>query len=136
MCDVQNPVDPSALALRTEDRIIVGYMPGYLLDDAHTLHQTCVICEVKVERMNPPRLRSSSGSSVGSNPVGLLVSSPTPHPGISHLPREPRWSQLRQSFKSDSLREIACRNDPSKEPRMKAKSCLAEITQNRLVPAS
>ena len=53
MCDVQNPVDPSALALRTEDRIIVGYMPGYLLDDAHTLQQTCAICQVKVERVNP-----------------------------------------------------------------------------------
>ncbi len=54
MCDVRNPVDPSALALRTEDRTIVGYMPGYLLDYAHTLQQTCIICQVKVERVNPP----------------------------------------------------------------------------------
>lgn len=51
--DIQNPVDPLALALRTEDRVIVGYMPSYLLDDAHTLTQTCESCEVFVDRINP-----------------------------------------------------------------------------------
>lgn len=53
MCDVQNPVDPMALALRTEDRTVVGYMPAYLLDDTHELLQSCITCEVYVERINP-----------------------------------------------------------------------------------
>ena len=54
MYDVQNPVDPMALALRTEDRAVVGYMPAYLLDDTHELLQTCSFCQVYVDRINPP----------------------------------------------------------------------------------
>lgn len=54
MCDVQNAVVPSAIALRTTDLQIVGYMPSYLLEDAHTLQQTCEFCEVYVDRVNPP----------------------------------------------------------------------------------
>ena len=53
MCDVQNPVDPMALALRTDDRAVVGYMPTYLLDDTHELLQTCSFCQVYVDRLNP-----------------------------------------------------------------------------------
>ena len=54
MCDVQNLVDPSAIALRTTDLQIVGYMPSYLVEDAHMLQQTCAFWEVYVDRVNPP----------------------------------------------------------------------------------
>lgn len=49
-----NPVNPQAIALHTDDGIPVGYMPSYLLDDAQELHQRCDICEVFVDRVNTP----------------------------------------------------------------------------------
>jgi len=52
MFDCQNEADASALALRTEDRVIVGYMPRYLLGDAIELLQTCPTVEVYVERVS------------------------------------------------------------------------------------
>jgi hypothetical protein len=52
--DFQNPADQGALALRTEDRVIVGYMPRYLLGDAFTLLQSCNVVECYVARVNPP----------------------------------------------------------------------------------
>ncbi|MGB7159585.1 MAG: HIRAN domain-containing protein [Tepidisphaeraceae bacterium] len=51
--DCQNEADRTALALRTEDRVLVGYMPRYLLGDAFELIQTCEIVEVSVGRVNP-----------------------------------------------------------------------------------
>ena len=55
MSDCQNPADPNAIALRTtDDRLIVGYLPRYLLSDAWTLVQSCDIFEVYVEQVNPP----------------------------------------------------------------------------------
>jgi len=53
MHDCQNPADLSALAFRTEDRVIVGYLPRYLLGDAFTLLGTCAVVEVFVARVNP-----------------------------------------------------------------------------------
>ncbi|CAG0966038.1 hypothetical protein PHYC_00989 [Phycisphaerales bacterium] len=53
MHDCQNDADRSALALRTEDRVIVGYLPRYLLGDAFQLLNVCEIVEVFVARVNP-----------------------------------------------------------------------------------
>ena len=53
MCDVQNPADHTALALRTEEGTVVGYMPAYLIDDTRELLETCLLCEVYVDRINP-----------------------------------------------------------------------------------
>lgn len=53
-CDEANPVDKTAIELLTGDGLRVGYMPAYLLDDAHTLQETCLTCEVYVERLNLP----------------------------------------------------------------------------------
>ena len=60
--DFQNPYDPNALALRTnntceQDRYFVGFCPRYLLDDAFRLVQACFDSRspvVSVERVNPP----------------------------------------------------------------------------------
>ena len=53
-CDIDNPVDPFAIELLSHDELRVGYMPSYLLDDAHTLQETCDFCEVYVDRLNQP----------------------------------------------------------------------------------
>jgi hypothetical protein len=53
-CDPQNPVDSDAIELLSDDGTRIGFMPSYLLDDAHTLQQTCTLCKVFVERINPP----------------------------------------------------------------------------------
>ncbi len=53
-CDSGNPVDSSAIELLSVDGLRVGYMPSYLLDDAHNLQDTCSFCEVYVDRLNPP----------------------------------------------------------------------------------
>ncbi len=53
MHDLQNPADKLALALRTDDRVVVGYLPRYLLDEAFNLLQSCATVEVFVARVNP-----------------------------------------------------------------------------------
>jgi len=53
MHDFQNAHDAGALALSTEDRIIVGYMPRYLLGDAFKLLTSCITVECFVSRVNP-----------------------------------------------------------------------------------
>ena len=52
-CDCNNAIDIFAINLVTQDRIRIGFMPSYLLDDAHTLQESCDICEIYVERVNP-----------------------------------------------------------------------------------
>ncbi len=58
--DFQNPHDPQALMLRTNDtfpgdRYFVGFCPRYLLDDAFAILLSCGDSpEVRVERVNPP----------------------------------------------------------------------------------
>lgn len=54
MSDFQNNADGQALALRTNDRHIVGYVPRYLLDDSWTLANQCNWIEVTVSRVNLP----------------------------------------------------------------------------------
>jgi hypothetical protein len=53
--DCQNPYDPKALVLRTEDLHIVGYCPRYLVDDVFDLlYRAPAKLKVSVERVNPP----------------------------------------------------------------------------------
>lgn len=58
--DFQNPHDPFALMLRTNDqfegdRFIVGYCPRYLVPDTFELLTNCdTVAAVAVERVNPP----------------------------------------------------------------------------------
>lgn len=53
--EFQNPYDPKALTLNTEDRYIVGYCPRYLLGDAFDiLQQNPNLVHVHVERVNQP----------------------------------------------------------------------------------
>ena len=50
----QNPVDPNAMMLQTEDHIGVGYCPRYLLDDVlNIVGKCCGEPQVKIERVNP-----------------------------------------------------------------------------------
>jgi HIRAN domain len=54
MHDVQNPHDPQALALRTDDCHLIGYCPRYLAQDIHELlKQDSKLINVHVERVNP-----------------------------------------------------------------------------------
>jgi hypothetical protein len=52
--DCQNPVDPAAMLLRTNDCVIVGFLPGYLLEDARRLADGCGTIEFEVAQVNPP----------------------------------------------------------------------------------
>ena len=54
LCDFQNPAAPNAILLRTRDFVNVGFMPTYLVGDAHELQQSCEVCEVYVDRINLP----------------------------------------------------------------------------------
>ena len=54
MWDRQNPVDPLAILLRTDDLHNVGYVPGYLVRDIQTLTAASVKLQFYVERVNPP----------------------------------------------------------------------------------
>jgi hypothetical protein len=54
MLDIQNPVDKTAIVLATEDRILVGYIPRYLLPDTHRLTKSCEEVYVGVAQVNPP----------------------------------------------------------------------------------
>ncbi|MGB3493209.1 MAG: HIRAN domain-containing protein [Elainellaceae cyanobacterium] len=53
MHDLQNPYDPNALLLRTEDCYTIGYLPRYLVHDAcKLLDQDSQDLHVHVERIN------------------------------------------------------------------------------------
>jgi hypothetical protein len=54
MCDCQNNYDGRALAMRTSDRIIVGYLPGFLLEEALRLWEQCQYITCYVVKANPP----------------------------------------------------------------------------------
>ncbi len=49
-----NPVVPEALGIWTDDDCLIGYVPGYLLEDAYTLQNACGILQARVARLNPP----------------------------------------------------------------------------------
>ena len=52
--DWQNPADPLAVGVRTEDSHMVGYLPAYLTPDVRRLREACGRVELHVERYNPP----------------------------------------------------------------------------------
>lgn len=53
MPDVQNPQDPSAVALRTEDKVLLGYVPRYYCADLEALRLAQARTVVTVVRVNP-----------------------------------------------------------------------------------
>lgn len=54
-CDTGNSVDPWAIKLiSSRAGNWLGYMPSYLLDDAHVLKDTCGPLRIYVDRINPP----------------------------------------------------------------------------------
>jgi len=52
--DMQNDVDPAAIAVRTQDFAFLGYLPAYLNRDLWQLRNSCPSCRVIVERVNLP----------------------------------------------------------------------------------
>lgn len=54
MSDFQNPYDESALVLRTESKVIVGYLPRYLLSDCWTLIRLCGWIRITIQQVNSP----------------------------------------------------------------------------------
>lgn len=54
LADLQNPEDPRALALRTPNRHLVGYLPRYYCADLHDLMASGERVDVTVLRVNPP----------------------------------------------------------------------------------
>lgn len=52
MWDVQNPVDPHAISLRTEDNHMLGYLPAYMTGDAWKLTRDCGSLDVRVAHVN------------------------------------------------------------------------------------
>ena len=52
--DAQNEVDPAAIAVRTKDCALLGYLPAYLTRDIWQINTSCSLCQVFVERVNPP----------------------------------------------------------------------------------
>ncbi len=54
MPDPQNPVDPNAIAVRTADNVMLGYIPAYLTTDLRLLQNDCKYLHVYAERVNPP----------------------------------------------------------------------------------
>lgn len=54
MRDVQNPVDRDAIALRTDTNALVGWCPGYLVDELSPLLVEPSAVSVTVERLNRP----------------------------------------------------------------------------------
>jgi HIRAN domain len=52
--DLQNPFDPKALLLHTEDRYNLGYCPRYLADDIlPMLQENPLLVKVEIDRVNP-----------------------------------------------------------------------------------
>lgn len=54
LLDFQNLYNRDAVALRTEDNYLLGYMPDYLVEDVALLRQRAEVLSVLVDRVNPP----------------------------------------------------------------------------------
>jgi hypothetical protein len=52
--DVQNEYDTNAIAVRTEDAVLIGYLPAYLTEEVRKLLSECPQCRAFVDRVNPP----------------------------------------------------------------------------------
>jgi hypothetical protein len=53
MLDAQNDTNPNAIALRTGDKQLLGYVPDYLVIDVAKLVEHQVPLEISVEQVNP-----------------------------------------------------------------------------------
>lgn len=101
MLDVQNPVNPEAIALRTAKQEVVGFLPDYLAKDVHLLLKEDPELLVRVERINLPpaprhhrllcSLKARAGQAVSGygaetfrpispNATHLVDTAPTPEP--------------------------------------------------------
>ncbi len=54
MPDPQNPADPHAIAVRTADYVVIGFVPAYLTTDLRILKAECPELKLSVEKVNPP----------------------------------------------------------------------------------
>jgi hypothetical protein len=54
MLDAQNSVNPRAIALRSGDMQLLGFVPDYLLVDVSRLIACAVPIDITVEKLNPP----------------------------------------------------------------------------------
>jgi len=52
--DVQNKYDRHAVATRTQEGLLLGYLPAYLVDDLRKILTASAQCHAFVERVNPP----------------------------------------------------------------------------------
>lgn len=52
MIDCQNNYDPRAIALRTEDLVLVGHVPNYLLLEVYTLTCQCEYVDITVAKLS------------------------------------------------------------------------------------
>jgi HIRAN domain len=52
--DVQNEYDRNAIAVRTQDSVLLGYLPAYLSEEVRELVSECPDFRAVVERVNPP----------------------------------------------------------------------------------
>ncbi len=54
LLDVQNECDGNAIAVRTQDGVLLGYLPAYLTEEVRKLLSASPPCRAFVERVNPP----------------------------------------------------------------------------------
>ena len=54
VADVENPANPKALKLSTDDGSVIGFLPDYLASDVTEMVQRGGTLEVRVLRVNPP----------------------------------------------------------------------------------
>jgi hypothetical protein len=53
MSDFQNPADPDAIMIRTEDNHLLGWVPRYYCADIHDLRRRGQVIDVTVKHVNP-----------------------------------------------------------------------------------
>jgi HIRAN domain len=61
MSDFQNPADPEAMAIRTKDNHLLGYVPRVYCADLHELHRAEQPIELTVEHVNSAATPSWAG---------------------------------------------------------------------------
>jgi hypothetical protein len=54
MLDGENDYNPNAIALRTKERYLIGYLPDYLVTDIAHLVKARMFLHVTIERINLP----------------------------------------------------------------------------------
>lgn len=110
--DAQNKQDPAALAVRTGDYVLVGYLPAYLNREMWELLASCPQCQVSVERVNPPpagvhhRLLCRVD---GCWPEGYI-----PFSTVDYQPINTDATDLRQWFEGQTV--LASENSPKSTP--------------------